>query len=83
MRTIISISSRVAPRSMRSRSVVRICSTIRLGRYPDRSRPNRTGLQTTNWPSRGSSVDLIEPPLRRSQTMSQCTAELFTPPLSG
>jgi len=26
---------------------------------------------------------VIEPPLRRSQTMSQCTAESFTPPLSA
>ena len=36
-------------------------------------------------PSRCSSSPstLIEPPRRRSQTMSQWTAELFVPPLSG
>src|SRR4051794_37672081 len=41
--------------------------------------------QTTNWPSRcrSSPSTVIEPPLRRSQTMSQWTAESFTPPLSG
>ena len=49
----------------------------------------RTGAeptgQTRNLPSRCSSIPstVIEPPRRRSQTMSQWTAESFAPPLSG
>src|SRR4051794_29985955 len=43
--------------------------------YPVQAVSNRKG-HTTNWPSRCSSSPstVIEPPVRRSQTMSQCTA---------
>ena len=52
---------------------------------PRRDPPRPLAGYTENLPSRCSSSPstVIEPPLRRSQTMSQWTAELFVPPLSG
>ena len=52
---------------------------------PRRDPPRPLADYTENLPSRCSSSPstVIEPPWRRSQTMSQWTAELFVPPLSG
>ena len=63
----------------------RIAVTLHRRPGSRRGAPDPLERYTKNLPSRCSSSPstVIEPPRRRSQTMSQCTAELFVPPLSG